>query len=62
MPLRTVSNTGGNWNATTAWVGGVVPIAGDTVDFTPTSGPIVVNVSTANLVGINFTNYVNTIT
>lgn len=62
MPLRTVSNTGGNWNATTTWTGGVVPIAGDTVDFTATSGPVTVNVATANLAGINFTNYVNTIT
>jgi hypothetical protein len=62
MALRTVSNTGGNWNATTTWTGGVVPIAGDTVDFTATSGPVTVNVATANLAGINFTNYVNTIT
>jgi len=62
MALRTVSNTGGNWNATTAWVGGVVPIANDTVDFTATSGNLTVNVATAILAGINFTNYVNTIT
>lgn len=62
MPLRTVSNTGGNWNATTAWVGGVVPIAGDTVNFTATSGNLTVNVLTAILTGIDFTNYVNTIT
>ena len=62
MPLRTVSNTGGNWNATTAWVGGVVPIAGDTVDFTATSGNLTVNVATATLAGIDFTNYVGTIT
>lgn len=62
MALRTVSNTGGNWNATAAWVGGVVPVAGDTVDFTATSGNLVVNVSTALLAGINFTNYVGVIT
>jgi hypothetical protein len=62
MALRTVSILGGNWNATTTWVGGVVPIAGDTVDFTATSGNLTVNVSTANLIGIDFTNYVNTIT
>lgn len=62
MPLRTVSNTGGNWSATTAWVGGVVPIAGDTVDFTATSGNLTVNVITANLAGIDFTNYTATIT
>lgn len=62
MAVRTVSNTGGNWNATAAWVGGVVPLATDTVDFTATSGNLVVNVNTAALAGINFTNYLGTIT
>ena len=62
MAVRTVSNAGGNWNATTTWVGGVVPIAGDDVNFTATSGNLTVNVSTANLIGINFTNYVGIIT
>jgi len=62
MATRTVSNTGGNWSVTTTWVGGVVPLAGDDVNFTATSGPLTVNVSTANLIGINFTNYINTIT
>jgi len=62
MAVRTVSNTGGNWNATTTWVGGVVPITNDTVDFTATSGNLTVNLTTAALAGINFTNYVGTIT
>lgn len=62
MAVRTVSNTGGNWNAVTTWVGGVVPLGGDTVDFTATSGNLVVNVLTNNLAGIDFTNYVGTIT
>lgn len=62
MALRTVSDTGGNWNSTATWVGGVVPVAGDTVDFTATSGDLTVNVSTAILSGIDFTNYVGTIT
>jgi hypothetical protein len=62
MAVITVSPLGGNWNATTTWVGGVVPIASDTVNFTATSGNLTVNVSTANLIGIDFTNYVNTIT
>jgi hypothetical protein len=62
MAVRTVSILGGNWNAVTTWVGGVVPIAGDTIDFTATSGNLVVNVTTATLAGINFTNYVGTIT
>ena len=62
MATRTVSNTGGNWSATAAWVGGVVPIAGDAVNFTATSGNLTVNVSTANLIGITFATYVGTIT
>jgi hypothetical protein len=62
MAARTVSNTGGNWDAVATWVGGVVPIAGDTVDFTATSGNLTVNVTTATLVGINFTNYLGIIT
>lgn len=62
MPTRTVSNAGGNWNATTTWVGGVVPLQNDDVVFTATSGNLVVNVSTQRLLSINFTNYVNTIT
>jgi hypothetical protein len=62
MALRTVSDTGGNWNATTTWVGGVVPVVSDTVDFTATSGNLTVNVLTNTLAGIDFTNYVGTIT
>jgi hypothetical protein len=62
MALRTVSILGGNWNAVTTWVGGVVPLATDTVDFTALSGNLTVNVNTATLSGINFTNYVGTIT
>lgn len=62
MAVRTVSILGGNWNAVTTWVGGVVPIAGDTVDFTATSGNLVVNVLTNALAGIDFTNYLGTIT
>ena len=62
MAVKTVSNTGGNWNATAAWVGGVVPLLGDTVDFTATSGNLVVNVTTTTLSGINFTNYLGIIT
>jgi hypothetical protein len=62
MALRTVSILGGNWNAVTTWVGGVVPLANDTVDFTALSGNLTVNVTTAALAGINFTNYVGIIT
>jgi hypothetical protein len=62
MATRTVSNAGGNWNATTTWAGGIVPTTGDDINFTATSGNLSVNVATANLIGINFTNYVGTIT
>jgi hypothetical protein len=62
MAVRTVSILGGNWNVVTTWVGGVVPVAADTVDFTALSGNLTVNVTTATLAGINFTNYVGTIT
>jgi len=62
MATRTVSNAGGNWNAPATWTLGVVPIAGDDIAFTATSGNLTVNVNTANLVGVNFTNYVGTIT
>ncbi len=62
MATRTVSNAGGNWNAVGTWTGGVVPIAGDDIAFTATSGNLTVNINTAGLVGVNFTNYVGTIT
>lgn len=62
MATRTVSNAGGNWSVTTTWTGGVVPIAGDNIDFTATSGNLTVNVASAVLVGVNFTNYLGTIT
>lgn len=62
MAIKTVSNAGGVWNVTTTWTDNIVPVAGDTVVFTTTSGNLTVNVATANLVGIDFTNYVGTIT
>ena len=62
MAVRTVSILGGNWNAVTTWVGGVVPSATlDTVDFTALSGNLIVNVA-STCIGIDFTNYVGTIT
>jgi hypothetical protein len=62
MALRTVSILGGNWNAVTTWVGGVVPLTGDTVNFMATSGNLTVNILTVGLTGIDFTNYEGTIT
>ena len=62
MAIRTVSNAGGNWSVVGTWVGGVVPIAGDSIAFTATSGNLTVNVNTAVLIGVNLTNYLGTIT
>ncbi len=61
MAVITVSNTGGNYNATGTWVGGVIPLTTDTIAFTATSGNLTINVA-ATCAGINFTNYVGTLT
>jgi len=61
MATRTISNTGGNWNATGTWVEGIVPVAADDIVATATSGNVTVNVS-ASIRSFNFTNYVGTIT
>ena len=61
MAVITISNTGGNWNATATWVGGVGPTAGDSIIATATSGPLTVTAN-ATINGVNFTNYTNTFT
>lgn len=61
MAIFTVSNTGGNYNSGSTWVGGVAPSTADTVAFTSTSGPLTIN-ATTTCAGIDFTNYLNTIT
>jgi hypothetical protein len=60
MATRTISDAGGNWNDTAAWVEGAVPVLGDDVVATATSGDLTVNVNTAG-VGLDFTNYVSTL-
>lgn len=55
------SATGGNVNATTCWVGGVLPGAGDDVTLTSTSGPVTINVSTSWLT-LDCTGYTSTLT
>ena len=57
---RTISDAGGNWNATTAWAEGSVPVNGDDVVATGTSGNLVVNANSANLKSFDLTNYVGT--
>ena len=61
MATITISNTGGNWNATGTWVGGVLPVAADTVVATATSGPV--NVTVAAVISIlDLSLYTNTLT
>lgn len=59
MATITISNTGGNFNATGSWVGGVIPGAADTVIATATSGPLTVT-NSPSVISLNFTNYTNT--
>jgi len=61
MATRTISNTGGNYNATGTWVEGAVPTSADDVVATATSGQLTVNVASAART-IDLTNYSNTIT
>ena len=61
MAVYTVSNAGGNYNDGATWVGGIAPSTTDSVAFTATSGNLTINVS-STCAGINFTNYVGTIT
>lgn len=56
MAIITVSNTGGNWNATGTWVGGVLPLTTDTIAYTSTSGSLTVNVASI-CAGMDMTNY-----
>lgn len=64
MAIRTISNTGGNFNATGTWVEGVVPVAGDAVVATATSGNLTVNVASGGvgLLSFNMTNYTGVLT
>jgi hypothetical protein len=59
MATITASATGGNWNATTAWVGGVVPTSLDDVIINSSSGNITVTDNRSCLT-IDFTGYTGT--
>jgi hypothetical protein len=61
MATRTISDLGGNYNATATWVEGVVPTSADDVVATATSGQLTVNVSSAAR-SIDLTLYTNTLT
>lgn len=61
MAVRTISNAGGLWNATTAWVEGVVPTNADDVVATATSGNLTINVQ-ADCRSIDLTGYTGTLT
>ena len=61
MAIITVSATGGNFNATAAWVGGVVPTSADDIVGAATSGQLTVNVA-STVRSMNFSAYTNTIT
>ena len=62
MAIKTISNTGGNFNTTGAWTDGILPIAGDSIIATATSGPLTINAATVSIVSANFTNYTSTLT
>lgn len=61
MAIRTISNTGGNYNSTGTWVEGAVPTSADDIVATATSGQLTINVASAART-IDLTNYNNTIT
>lgn len=62
MATRTISDAGGNWNATGTWVEGVVPTNADDVVATATSGAVSINTTTCVCKSIDLTGYTNTLT
>jgi len=60
MAIRTISNSGGNYNTGSTWVEGVVPTFNDNVIATSTSGQLTVNVA-SSAGTINFSAYTNTL-
>jgi hypothetical protein len=61
MAVITISNTGGNFNSTGTWVGGVVPLTTDTINATATSGPLTIT-DVRIVASADFTNYTSTLT
>lgn len=60
MATITVSASGGNYNATTTWIGGVVPVSTDDIVADATSGNLTIN-GTYNINNVDFTNYLGTL-
>src|SRR5262245_11685086 len=61
MATRTISNAGGNWSSTGAWAEAAVPVAGDAVVATATSGNLTVDVPSA-CASMILTSYTGTLT
>lgn len=61
MAVRTVSAAGGNFNAGATWVGGVAPVAGDSIIADATSGNLTLTANTGIMVSYNFTGYTRTL-
>lgn len=72
LPMRealaaiiTISPTGGNWSATTAWIGAVVPTAADDVIATSLSGNLTIDGTSGSpslARSVDFTGYTHTLT
>jgi len=62
MAIITKAANGTSWGNSASWFGGVVPGPTDTVIFAAISSSVDVDVAFAECAGINFTNYVATIT
>lgn len=61
MSLITISNTGGNWSDTAAWIGGIIPNSSDEILAIGTSGPLTIDTAAACR-SLNLTNYTSTLT
>ena len=61
MAIITKSSTSGNWNATSSWVGGVVPTSADDVIFDATSAGVILNVA-SSVKSLDMTGFTNIFT
>ncbi len=61
MAVKTVASGGGNFNVGATWVGGVAPVALDSIVANATSGNLTLSANTVNLTGADFTGYTGTL-